>query len=88
MYSRTTITKLLKKITKERTILDVVESKKDPIIETLSNTEVDEKGDYYGTKDIVVLAYQWGYALLRMESVMREYIDLPNPKPATSYRAP
>ncbi len=33
-------------------------------------------------------AYVWGYPLVRMERVMREYTDVPNPKPATSYRAP
>ncbi len=69
-------------------ILDEVAQKKDPVIEIRSNPEVQEKGDYYGAKAIGILAYQWGYALLRMESVMRDYIDVPNPKPATSYRAP
>ncbi len=33
-------------------------------------------------------AYIWGYPVVRMERVMREYIDAPDPKPPTSYRAP
>lgn len=32
--------------------------------------------------------YSWGYALVRMERVAREYTNVPSPKPATSYRAP
>lgn len=35
-----------------------------------------------------VNAYVWGYPLVRMERVTREYTDVPDPKPATSYRAP
>lgn len=33
-------------------------------------------------------AYIWGYSLVRMERVARDYTDVPNPKPTTSYRAP
>jgi hypothetical protein len=33
-------------------------------------------------------AYTWGYPLVRMERVIREYTQVPDPKPATSYRAP
>lgn len=33
-------------------------------------------------------AFVWGYPLVRMERVAREYTDVPKPKPATSYRAP
>jgi hypothetical protein len=35
-----------------------------------------------------ISAYVWGYPLVRMERIAREYTDVPNPKPATSYRAP
>ncbi|MBD9638945.1 DUF1254 domain-containing protein [Ensifer sp. ENS07] len=35
-----------------------------------------------------LLAYVWGYPLVRMERVARTYSDVPDPKPATSYRAP
>ena len=34
-----------------------------------------------------VSAYTWGYPLLRMEWVMRGYIEVPANKPASSYRA-
>src|SRR6476660_6718891 len=33
-------------------------------------------------------AYIWGYPLVRMERVAREYTDVPSPKPPTSYCAP
>ncbi|MFZ3282844.1 DUF1254 domain-containing protein [Pseudomonas sp.] len=33
-------------------------------------------------------AYIWGYPLVRMERVTRDYTDVPNPRPDTSYRAP
>ncbi|MGB9096803.1 hypothetical protein [Erwinia sp.] len=35
-----------------------------------------------------VMAWSWGYSIVRMEQVAREYTDVPSPKPATSYRAP
>ncbi|MGE3873961.1 MAG: DUF1254 domain-containing protein [Parvibaculaceae bacterium] len=35
-----------------------------------------------------VSAYLWGYPLVRMERVMREYTDVTAPQPGTSYRAP
>ncbi len=35
-----------------------------------------------------ISAYVWGYPLVRMERVMRDYIEVPNPRPDTSYRAP
>lgn len=74
--------------TDTKSILDQVASKKDPVIEIPGTNEVQDLGDYYGAKTAGTLAYQWGYALLRMEESMRSYIDVPNPKPATSYRAP
>ncbi|MBC2688743.1 DUF1254 domain-containing protein [Pseudomonas kielensis] len=33
-------------------------------------------------------AYVWGYPLVRMERVMRDYTKVPSPRPPTSYRAP
>lgn len=33
-------------------------------------------------------AYIWGYPLVRMERVIREYTAVPSPRPSTSYRAP
>lgn len=35
-----------------------------------------------------VSAYLWGYPLVRMERVMREYVDVNEPQAGTSYRAP
>lgn len=35
-----------------------------------------------------VQAYVWGYPLVRMERVARQYTDVPANNPATSYRAP
>lgn len=35
-----------------------------------------------------VSAWVWGYPLVRMERVVRDYINVPEPKPSTSYRAP
>ncbi|MED5608085.1 DUF1214 domain-containing protein [Pseudomonas sp. JH-2] len=35
-----------------------------------------------------VMAYTWGYPLVRLERILREYIDVPANKPPTSYRAP
>ena len=32
--------------------------------------------------------YIWGYPLVRMERVIRDYTDVSQPQPATSYRAP
>jgi hypothetical protein len=69
-------------------ILKQVASKKDPVIEIPGTPEVQKLGDYYAAKTIGILAYQWGYAPVRMEETMREYVKVPNPKPTTSYRAP
>lgn len=33
-------------------------------------------------------AFTWGYPLVRMERVIRDYTDVPSPRPDTSYRAP
>lgn len=35
-----------------------------------------------------VSAWVWDYPLVRMETTKRNYTNVPNPKPATSYRAP
>jgi hypothetical protein len=49
------------------------------------NIEAGLAADAYQTG---LSAYVWGYPLVRMERVAREYSDVPDPKPATSYRAP
>jgi hypothetical protein len=35
-----------------------------------------------------ISAYIWGYPLVRMERMAREYSDVPHPQPPTSYRPP
>lgn len=49
------------------------------------NIEAGLEADAYQTG---LSAYIWGYPLVRMERVARQYSDVPDPKPATSYRAP
>ncbi|TLX78250.1 DUF1254 domain-containing protein [Labilibacter sediminis] len=72
----------------ENKLSDLVAQQEDPIISVAPSTEIGAKGDYIDAKAVGTLAYEWGYAMVRMEQAMREYIDVPNPKPATSYRAP
>ncbi|MBI9064366.1 MAG: DUF1254 domain-containing protein [Marinilabiliaceae bacterium] len=69
-------------------LFDKVAQQDDPIISIAPNAEVAAKGFYIDAKAVGTLAYEWGYAMVRMEQSMRDYIDVPNPKPATSYRAP
>ncbi|MBF4515866.1 DUF1254 domain-containing protein [Flavobacterium sp. ANB] len=71
-----------------KSLLEQVASKKDPVIEIPGTNEVQDQGDYLAAKTAGILAYQWGYALLRMEESMRSYIDVPKPNSSTSYRAP
>lgn len=70
------------------TIVDQVAKQDDPIISIAPNADIAAHGYYLDAKTIGTMAYQWGYAMVRMEQAMRDYIDVPNPKPATSYRAP
>ncbi|GGP26129.1 DUF1254 domain-containing protein [Silvimonas amylolytica] len=60
----------------------------DPILKTAGTPENVAKGMEYDAYEQGLSAYIWGYPLVRMERVMREYIDVPDPKPSTSYRAP
>jgi len=73
---------------KQETIFEQVAQQDDPIISIAPNAEIAAKGTYIDAKAVGTLAYEWGYAMVRMEQAMRDYIDVPNPKPATSYRAP
>ncbi|WP_075590503.1 DUF1254 domain-containing protein [Labilibacter marinus] len=72
----------------EQVILSQVAAQNDPIITVAPNLEIGQLGDYYDAKAIGTLAYEWGYAMVRMEQAMRDYINVPEPKPKTSYRAP
>jgi hypothetical protein len=60
----------------------------DPLLTTPGTPEVVAKGLEADGYHLGISAYNWGYPLVRMERVMREYTDVPKPKPATSYRAP
>ncbi|RKG39307.1 DUF1254 domain-containing protein [Acinetobacter rongchengensis] len=60
----------------------------DPLLTTPINPDAINEGLEIDGYTQGVQAYIWGYPLVRMERIIREYIDVPNPKPATSYRAP
>lgn len=60
----------------------------DPVIHTAPTQEVIAKGLKNEAKTLGMMAYQWGYPLVRMEKVLRTYTDLSGGVSATSYRAP
>jgi len=60
----------------------------DALLTTPGTPEVIAKGLEADGYSLGVLAYTWGYPLVRMERVVREYTNVPYPKPETSYRAP
>lgn len=60
----------------------------DSVITTPGSPEVTAKGLAADGYQLAISAFTWGYALVRMERQMRNYINVPDPKPATSYRAP
>ncbi len=60
----------------------------DPLLTTPGTPEIVNKGLEADGYSLGILAYTWGYPLVRMERVIREYTDVPDPKPKTSYRAP
>ena len=60
----------------------------DPVLSLGSTPEVVQKGYEADAYSLGVMAYTWGYPLVRMERVMREYVEVESPRPATSYRAP
>lgn len=60
----------------------------DPILTLGSTPDVVAKGTEADAYSLTVMAYNWGYPLVRMERVMREYVEVESPRPATSYRAP
>ncbi len=72
----------------QEAVYNKISQQADPVISVAPNAQIGQMGAYYDAKAIGTLAYQWGYAMVRMEQAMRDYIDVPNPKPATSYRAP
>ncbi|MCG8582376.1 MAG: DUF1214 domain-containing protein [Bacteroidales bacterium] len=76
------------KAKRAQAISELVAKQDDPVITVAPSLEIGQLGDYYDAKAVGTLAYEWGYALVRMEQAMREYTDVPVPKPRTSYRAP
>lgn len=60
----------------------------DPLLSTPATAEVISKGLESDGYALGVLAYTWGYPLVRMERVLREYTDVPETKSSTIYRAP
>lgn len=60
----------------------------DPVLTLQGSPEVFKKGMDVDGYSSAVMAWSWGYPIVRMEQVVREYTDVPSPKPATSYRAP
>ncbi len=77
-----------KTIDDDNAVLEEVKKLEDPVVSLPSNGQNQKFGEYYGANSKATLAYEWGYAMVRMESIIREYINVPNPKPETSYRAP
>lgn len=59
----------------------------DLLLSTPATPDAVEKGMQADGYSLAISAYNWGYALVRMERVVRDYITVPSPKPATSYRA-
>ncbi len=59
----------------------------DLLLTTPATPDAVEKGMHADGYSLAISAYNWGYPLVRMERVVREYITVPSPKPDTSYRA-
>lgn len=60
----------------------------DPLLNAPVTPETTEKGLAVDAYVQGVQAWVWGYPLVRMERVMRDYTTVPDPLPDTSYRAP
>lgn len=60
----------------------------DPLLTLPASPENVAQGLEIDAYQLGISAYVWGYPLVRMERVMRDYTNVPDPKPATSYRAP
>jgi hypothetical protein len=60
----------------------------DTLLTTAGSPENVTKGLEIDSYQLGVSAWVWGYPLVRMERAIRDYTNVPNPKPDTSYRAP
>lgn len=63
-------------------------SHQDALLTTPGTPEVIKMGLEADGYTLGVLAYTWGYPVVRMERVAREYTDVTTPQSLTSYRAP
>lgn len=68
-------------------VTSIQASAPDLLINTPATPDIVEKGLQADGYSLAISAYNWGYPLVRMERVAREYTDVPSPKPDTSYRA-
>jgi hypothetical protein len=68
--------------------LSAEEAFEDKLLTTPTTPEIVAKGLEADGYQLGISAYVWGYPLVRMERVVRQYSDVPNPNPPTSYRAP
>ena len=68
--------------------LSAEEAFPDQLLSTPTTPDVVAKGLEADGYQLGIAAYSWGYPLVRMERVARQYVDVPSPKPPTSYRAP
>ena len=59
----------------------------DLLLNTPATPDAVEKGLKADGYSLAISAYNWGYPLVRMERVAREYTSVPSPRPDTSYRA-
>lgn len=59
----------------------------DVLLSLAATPENIEKGSEADGYSLAISAYTWGYPLVRMERIAREYTSVPSPKPDTSYRA-
>jgi len=64
------------------------EAFEDKLLSTPTTPDIMAKGLETDGYQLGVSAYAWGYPLVRMERVVRQYTDVPSPNPKTSYRAP
>jgi len=60
----------------------------DELLTMPGTPDIVAKGMEADGYSLAISAFSWGYPLVRMERVMREYTDVPSPKPATSFHAP
>ncbi|WP_151995908.1 DUF1254 domain-containing protein [Buttiauxella massiliensis] len=60
----------------------------DPLLTLQGTPDVVNKGLDVDGYSSAISAWSWGYPIVRMEQVVRDYTNVPSPKPATSYHAP